>query len=194
MKSNHEIKSTARAKLSGQYLAAAGIMVVCSLLLGALSFTVIGSILFAGVLNFGLTLFFIRIIRKEKASFGDLFGGFSRFGTTCVAGILVPLFIALWSLLLVIPGIIKSYSYSMTYYILEENENMTATEAITESRRMMDGYKMKLFTLDLSFIGWLLLSVLTFGILYIFKVGPEMQAARAQFYKELRKNMNPTVY
>lgn len=99
-------------------------------------------------------------------------------------GALTYLYIFLWSLLLVIPGIIKSYSYAMTFFIAKENPDLTAEQAVLASMKIMDGNKMKLFLLDLSFIGWIILSMLTFGIGFIF-VAPYMENAHAAFYEEL---------
>ena len=92
---------------------------------------------------------------------------------------------ALWSLLFVIPGIIATYSYSMSFYILRDNPDMDANAARKASIEMMKGNKWKLFCLELSFIGWMLLSMLTFGILLLW-VGPYMETAKAAFYEELK--------
>ena len=99
-------------------------------------------------------------------------------------GALTYLYTFLWSLLFVIPGIVKAYSYAMTYFIAKENPDLTAEQAILASMKMMSGNKMKLFLLDLSFIGWIILSIFTFGIGFIF-VAPYMANARAAFYEEL---------
>ena len=98
---------------------------------------------------------------------------------------LMTLFIFLWSLLLLIPGIIKAYSYAMTPYILEEHPELTANQAIDRSRAMMKGHKFDLFWLQLSFIGWILLGFLTFGIGFLW-LGPYMDAAQAAFYEDLK--------
>ena len=104
--------------------------------------------------------------------------------------LLVQIYIMLWTLLFYIPGIVKSYSYAMTPYILLDKPELSATDAITESRKMMNGHKMELFILDLSFIGWILLSLLTCGILFLY-VAPYMQAARAEFYRTLKGDDEP---
>lgn len=91
----------------------------------------------------------------------------------------------LWSFLLIIPGIIKAFSYAMTPYILEDCPELTATEAIHRSRMMMHGHKFDLFWLYLSFIGWWLLSILTLGIGFIWLM-PYMQTAAAGFYEEVK--------
>ena len=93
------------------------------------------------------------------------------------------LFIALWTLLFIVPGIIKMYSYRLVPYILKEHPELTGTQAITLSRKMMNGHKADAFVLDLSFLGWILLSALTCGILHIFYVGPYIQATDAELYK-----------
>ena len=98
---------------------------------------------------------------------------------------LMGLFIALWSLLLVIPGIIKAFSYAMTPYILEENPELSANEAIDRSRAMMKGHKFDLFWLYLSFIGWAILCIFTLGIGYLWLI-PYMQAAQASFYEDVK--------
>ncbi len=98
------------------------------------------------------------------------------------------LYIVLWSLLLIIPGIVKSYEYRMIAYLLAENPNMTKDEAFAISRQMMDGQKWKAFVLDLSFIGWKLLSVLTLGILSTFYVRPYKNMTDAALYEALKNN------
>lgn len=94
-------------------------------------------------------------------------------------------YIILWSMLLIIPGIIKSYSYAMTNFILEEDPEIEGNEAIEKSMAMMEGHKMELFLLDMSFCGWMLLSILTCGIGLLW-LSPYMQTARAAFYEDLK--------
>ena len=98
---------------------------------------------------------------------------------------LMGVFIALWSLLFVIPGIIKTFSYAMTPYILEEHPELTANEAIDHSRAMMKGHKFDLFWLYLSFIGWGILCIFTLGIGLLWLV-PYMQTAQASFYEDVK--------
>ena len=101
-------------------------------------------------------------------------------------------FTILWSLLLVIPGIIKSYSYAMTSFILKDEPEMKNNAAIEKSMVMMDGNKMKLFMLDLSFIGWAILCLFTFGIGFFF-LQPYMQASHAAFYEDLKAQQGGNV-
>ena len=100
--------------------------------------------------------------------------------------ILQFIYIFLWTLLLIIPGIVKSYSYSMAFYIMNDHPEYTATQCLDESRRMMNGHKLDLFCLHLSFIGWIIVSILTCGIGVLW-VDPYMQLSQANFYEELKK-------
>ncbi len=186
MTSIGEMKKIAKAQLNGKWLLTTGVMVVGSLILGAVSFTFVGTLLLMGVIEFGICAYLLTVTRNNDSDFGRLLSGFNRFGDTCITGILKWLYTALWSMLFVIPGIIKTYSYAMTTFILHDNPGISANDAITKSRRMMDGHKFDLFILDLSFIGWYLLGALTFGILIIFYVEPYHQVTRANFYEQLR--------
>lgn len=172
-----------------------GANLLLSIIVGALSYVVVG-VLLAGVLNIGFAKIMLNGVRKKETKLEDLFSGFSAgFERSLVAGLLMYIFTFLWSLLLIIPGIIKAYSYSMTYYILLDDENITGSDAIKKSQEMMQGHKRELFLQDLSFIGWILLSILTFGILLIW-LNPYMELSRAVFYERLKngnsQNVNTT--
>lgn len=119
---------------------------------------------------------------------GELFSHYKqdRLWSSIGTGVLMRLYIFLWSLLFVIPGIIKSYSYSQTFFIKAENPNIPAGRAIELSKLMMDGHKWDLFYLHLSFIGWSLLSALTLNILGIVYVFPYYYAALAFAYEEIK--------
>ena len=118
---------------------------------------IIITIIISGAVKLGYAIFNLKLVDHKDVNVSDLFSQFHRLGDGFCMNFLVGLFTFLWSLLLVIPGIIKTYSYAMTPYILAENPGMTATEAITESRQVMDGNKWRLFCLGFSFIGWDLL-------------------------------------
>ena len=118
---------------------------------------VIITIIIGGAAKLGYAIFNLKLVDNKDVAVSDLFSQFHRLGDGFCMNFLIGLFTFLWSLLLVIPGIIKQYSYAMTPYILAENPGMTATEAITESRRVMDGNKWRVFWLGFSFIGWGLL-------------------------------------
>ena len=190
MISRTELKRQAKEALKGNYGITIALMLLYSVLISALSYTGVGG-LFIGVFSVGYVSVFVKLIRAQKPEIKDLFCGCtSNFANNFVAGLLISIFTTLWSLLFIIPGIIKSYSYSMTYYILNDNPGMSGNDAITESRKMMNGHKMELFLLQLSFIGWILLSVLTFGILLLYVI-PYMQAATTAFYEALKPEQTP---
>lgn len=142
---------------------------------------VLGSVIEVGYSKFNLDL----VDRRSEAKIETMFGYFSFWKTTVVARLLQSVYILLWSLLFIIPGIMAAYSYSMTGYILADNPDMTADEAIAHSKQMMDGNRWRLFCLQISFIGWSLLSsLLTFGIGDLW-LTPYRQAASAAFYREI---------
>ena len=113
--------------------------------------------------------------------------GFGNWFHHVLGYFLMAFFIFLWSLLLLIPGIIKYYSYGLTQYILVERPELSANQAIDESRRLMRGHKFDLFYLDLSFIGWYLLTIFTLGIGMLW-VMPYHYSARASFWEDIKAN------
>ena len=147
-------------------------------LLGIVSF------ILGGTVELGYAKFLLKQYDRKELQFSDLFSQFERFGTGFAQKFLRTLYTCLWALLLVIPGIVKGLSYAMTPFILEEHPEMTASEAIKASMRLMDGHKMDLFILGLTFIGWSLLACLTMGIGFLF-LNPYMNAAYAAFYRSI---------
>ena len=137
-----------------------------------------------GTVQMGYTHYLLKQHDKKDFRISDLFSQFEHFGRGFAQKFLRSLYTALWAMLFIIPGIVKSYSYAMTPFILAENPDMTANEAITASRQLMDGHKVELFWLDLSFIGWSFLCVFTLGIGTLF-LNPYMNAAHAAFYRNL---------
>lgn len=150
----------------------------------------IGAIVIIGPLTLGMYGYFLGTVRGELTSIGNFFDGFNnnQFGNALVLNIVSSIFIFLWSLLLWVPGIIAALSYSLAYFILRDNPGMPALEALRQSKEMMRGHKSRLFMLYLSFIGWILLGMIPFG-LGMFWVQPYIYAALAAFYEEL-KNQN----
>ncbi len=124
----------------------------------------------------------------EKASAGKLGFAFKKgtYGNAVLTLFLRNLYIALWSLLLVVPGIVKSYEYRLIPYLLADDPKMPREDAFRISKEMMNGQKMEAFILDFSFIGWALLSMITFGIAGIFWVNPYVQATNAELFLSLR--------
>ncbi|MDR3249239.1 MAG: DUF975 family protein [Treponema sp.] len=185
MKTNSELRAAARSQLKGTWLAAVGVVLVYSLIVSAM--LGIGLLILGGPLCFGLLGYFSRKARGETAAFGNLFDGFDDgFGRSFFLYLFEGIFIFLWSLLLCIPGLIKTLSYSMSFFILRDNPGMKPLDAITASRRMMNGHKWQLFCLGLNFIGWALLCVLTFGIGYLW-LCPYVILSMANFYEDLKQ-------
>ena len=181
-----DYRKLAWGKLSENWGTAIVVTLLYAVIMGIASSFAVGSLLLAGIMGVGLASFYLSLMRSQPFKIEAMFDGF-REGVVnnLLAGVLVSLFTALWTLLFIIPGIVKGYSYSMTFYILRDHPEMSANDAITESRKMMDGNKWRLFCLDLSFIGWYLLIPLTCGILGLF-VSPYVSAAHAAFYESIK--------
>lgn len=177
---------SAKASLKGNWGNAALTTLVLTLIIGVSGFIFVGPLLLTGPLTVGYIIY-LRAVKFNdgSAKLENLFDGFQDFGRTFIAYLLMTLFICLWMLLLVIPGIVMSFAYSMTFFILAEDKEISAMDAIRKSRDMMRGYKWKFFCLQLRFFGWILLSVFTFGIL-IFWVQPYMQLAALNFYYDVK--------
>ena len=175
-----ELKTAAKGQISGNI----GIFFVCYLLIGLICGTGVGALL-APALSIGLIMMFLGLTNGQKPKIGDLFNGINVFGKALWLNIITGFFTMLWMYLFIIPGIIKAISYSMAPYILAENPNMTAREALNESKRITKGHKGDLFVLQLSFFWWYCLCGITFGIAYIYVV-PYMQATMANAYNKIK--------
>ncbi len=136
-------------------------------------------------LQVGCYHFFRNNVATTGATLNDLKEGFGDYGRVFITLFLRDLFLVLWSLLFFIPGIVKSYSYRLVPYLLKDHPELSPTEVITRSRQMMDGHKWQAFTLDLSFIGWYLLGILTLGAVTILWANPYHDNAAAAFYLDL---------
>ncbi len=163
--------------------------VVCfvySAALSVLSGTLVAVILVGGPLAYGMCRVFIGTVNGKKFDFNDMLSGFTEaFGNSLVLSLLQSIFIALWSMLFIVPGIVKTYSYAMAMYIQQDDPSKGARACIDESRNMMNGYKWQLFCLDFSFIGWYILGSMCLGF-GVFFVVPYHQTARANFYLALK--------
>ena len=186
------LKEEARAIFKGNYWNAVLAVLLPSLIAGGIAAIVppVGSIIswiFSPILIVGGLVLLLRIVRgMRNAGVGDIFSIFDKFGNVFLAYFTTNLFIGLWTLLFVIPGIYKSFCWAMTFYIIADNPDISGTEARRLSEAMMEGHKMEFFILQLSFIGWTLLSACTFGILGIFYVAPWMATTNADYYDNLR--------
>lgn len=137
-----------------------------------------------GVIQLGYGQFLLKQHDKLEPTWNDLFSQFHRFGQGFAQKFLRGLYCFLWGLLFIIPGIVKAYSYAMTPYIMAENPDMRAQDAIRASMQLMDGHKGELFWLRLTFIGWDLLAALTLNLGHL-ALNPYKNAAEAAFYREL---------
>lgn len=163
------------------------LIALAPLLLGmgiAAAVWIVVSLVIGGAVSLGYAQFNLDIMDSREPRIETLFSGFSRLGAGVAMRLLIGLFTFLWSLLFIIPGIVASYRYAMTPYILAENPNMGVMDAIDASKEMMKENKFRLFCLHISFIGWHLLTALTLGILSLW-VHPYIEAANAAFYREI---------
>ena len=174
-----ELKAQARAQLGGgifknEWLTALAVcfiaMAICSAAGGLLPG--IGALILSGPMTYGVA---------------DVFRGFPEdFGGTLLLGLLSSLFTFLWGLLLVVPGIVKAYSYSQAFFVKVDRPEYDWRACMDESIRLMDGHKMDLFILDLSFLGWYIVGALCIGVGTLW-VYPYHMAARTKFYEELTR-------
>ncbi len=190
-----ELKSAAKSQIAGKI----GILFVIGLIIGAISTgagillglipggSIIASVILTPAFTLSMIRVYLNVMRGNTPVAGDAFSGFDDFWSAFKVTFLVGLFTFLWSLLFVIPGIIKAFSYSMSLYILADNKGKPALECINESKKITNGHKMDLFVLELSFIGWLFVVALTLGIAAIW-VGPYMQTTYANAYELLKGN------
>lgn len=192
MLSSSEYRQRARAALGGRIF---GNLWLMALLAGAIvgavlsiaSATVVGTILVYGPLYVGYASIMLKLARgRGEVDIADSAKGFmADYVDNLLLGLIAMVKVFLWSLLFVIPGIMKAYSYSMIYYVKNDHPSFTWRECLAESERLMKGKRLNLFILDLSFLGWILLMPFTFGI-GILWLAPYMEQSHAQFYESIR--------
>ncbi len=184
-----ELKAMAKQQIKGNI----GILFVVTLISAAVSLVgsyipVVGSIavaLITPALGVGLCSIYLKLTKGIKPEISELFAHLKKFWYAFKVSFLAGLFVSLWSLLFLIPGIVKAMAYSMAMYIVADQPEMSAREALKKSENMMQGHKMEFFVLQLSFLGWYLLGAITFGIAYIWAV-PYMSATVANFYNKIK--------
>lgn len=201
MPTRAELKQTAKDRMREQALNPILVTLVYTLV--AIAISLLGGILGATVLipfilslasiavQIGYVYYCMKVAKREQGAYADLAYLLQdwRFGLKLVAlSFVINILTSLWSLLFIIPGVIKAISYSQAMMIMLENPNMDIITAIKESQKMMNGHKMEYFILDLSFIPWLLLVAVTFGIASLW-VTPYMQITMVNYYNAL-KNPN----
>ena len=195
MISNSQIRARAREILgnnlfSGSWLYPVLVVIIVAAIPGALSATFVGPMIVSGLLSVASARYFIGRVRGniEPGQIESSIDGIrNNVLGSLLTGILYNVFVAIGSMIFVIPGIIFSYSFSMAFYIINDHPEMTAMEALRESRRLMNGHKMQYFILNLSFIGWMLLGSLCFGVGTLW-ASAYMSTANAVFYEELIAN------
>ena len=182
------ISNTFYSMPNGAQMAVLGILGATLLVTSLYSLAVF---IIGAAVDLGFKQFNISLLRREEPNGpGVLFSKFHIFGKALLLRILMSLFIFLWSLLLIVPGIIAAYRYAMAPYLMTQNPGMSPTEAINASKEMMKGHKGRLFCLNISFIGWMLLAVLSCGIGFLW-LNPYMYAAEAAFYLQLTGQLAP---
>lgn len=176
-----ELRQRAWNRLGGNYWKSFGASIVGGIVGGA------GLIFTSGAMSAGVANYYIQQQRDQDPEFGEIFSGFSRYGSALGGSILRALFIFLWGLIPFVGQLfavwVKPFAYSQMYYYMMD-QGLGAGDSITKSKESMKGYKWKLFKLNLSFIGWYFLAVLTLGIGYLF-LQPYVEATMAEFYAEL---------
>lgn len=146
-----------------------------------------------GIVGVGFTLFTLNTIRKTEPLLENLLDGFGLLPRLLLVMILQYLFIFLWSMLFVIPGMIAAYRYSLSIYVMIDHPEYSAMDCIRESKRLTQGYKGQLFMLDLSFLLWLLLSALpVIGYAVQIFLTPYMETAHALYYEQIRTSRSFT--
>ena len=200
-----ELKQAAKDSLKGKYGQAILVMIIFGLISGAASGIITGifgtesetgpmvsslvSVVISCLFVPGYTSFFMKIARNENVEYSELFSKIKLFVPYLLITLLTGIFVCLWSLLFIIPGIIAAYGYSLVTYILLDNPEMGAMDVLRKSKEMMNGHKMDLFVLHLSFIGWAILGMLTCGILYLW-LTPYMTVTEIKFYEALKAQNN----
>lgn len=185
-----ELKNEAKEQIKGKIGILFLIFLIIAMIEVGSSFVpVIGwfaAIIIVPAFNISLCIIFLSLAKKEDISVGDVFKGFNITGKAVWLSIITGFYTFLWSLLFIIPGIIKTFSYSMAPFILADNPNLTSSEALSESIKIMNGHKFDLFVLQLSFFLWYILGAITFGIAYIYVV-PYFEATMTNFYNEIKE-------
>ena len=185
---NLTLMRAARESLNGKWgLAIATFLIYILLTSAPGSIESRGSILtliIGGPFALGAAIFSLSISRGKEARLEQIFQGFNRFSTSFVAYLLMVLYVLLWALLFIVPGIIAALSYSMTFYILADDPLINPQDALKKSKSMMDGYKLKLFYLCLRFFLLALLCILTLGIGFLWLI-PYVHITTAKFYDDI---------
>ncbi|SFT26789.1 DUF975 family protein [Paenibacillus sp. BC26] len=194
MLSRSEIRAQARQSLAGNWKTAVLHFLLYMVVSGLISsitnkIDYIGwiiNVLLTAPLAYGIYNHYLDFARGKIPAAADIFRGFQRYKETLIVYVVMAVFTMLWTLLLIVPGIIAALRYSQSYFILRDNPGIAPLEAIDRSKALMAGNKWRLFTLYLSFIGWALLCIPTLGIGYLW-LGPYVSTAAGHFYEDIAK-------
>lgn len=179
--------------LRGKWGIAIGTFFIYGIVSFVIGLTRVGFLVLGGPLALGVAIVSLRLVRGQDIDVAMIFKGFDNFVNALVTYLLMLLFIVLWTLLLIIPGIIAALSYGMAFFILADDPGLPPREVLRTSKAMMDGYKLDLFVLYLKFFVLSLLCILTLFIGYLWLV-PYMNVSLAAFYEKVKANYNqPTV-
>lgn len=182
---NVSLMRSAKAQLAGNWNNAAIASLIYIVLMGAASCTYILELVLYGPLTFGYYLYMCCLIDRKENNLNLLFNGFNRFAETLIAGLLYTVAVSVGMILLIVPGIIAALGFSMTFFIMVDDPNISGIDALQMSWNLMKGHKWDLFCLFLRFFGWILLSIITCGIAS-FWISPYITAATLNFYRSLR--------
>ncbi|MEW6184274.1 MAG: DUF975 family protein [Thermodesulfobacteriota bacterium] len=186
---NRDLMLQARESLRGKWGLAIGATVIYFILTGLISAIPrvgwVGSLIIDGPLLLGFTIFFLSLSRGQNPQLSQLFEGFQRFTQALVTYLLMLLFILLWTLLFIVPGIVAAFSYAMTFFLIADDPQLSGREALQKSKALMYGNRGKLFCLFWRFFGWFLLGIITMGIGFLWII-PYLQTALAKFYDDLK--------
>jgi uncharacterized membrane protein len=190
--SSNQLKDEALLKLQGNWANPIVAILVVGVIMGASSIIPLSGLLIGGPFALGMAAFFQKISRNIPVEIGNIFDGFKKFGNAIGAYILILVIVILGIVLLIVPGIIAALALSQTYYIMNDNPEMSITDAMQKSHEMMKGHRGEFFLLNLSFIGWALLCILTLGLGF-FVLAPYVSTTNAIYYNYLSEYKNKEI-
>ena len=198
--SNKDLMTQARDSLRGQWTTPVLLILAWVVFIGLTNMVPVLAqsllvqalvLLISGPIQLSFAYFYLTLVREQKTDTTQIKQGFNHFLPALLTYLLMFVFIFLWSLLLIIPGIIAAYSYAVAFYVLRDNPELSAPKALARSKALMMGNRWKLFCLGCRFIGWSILAILSLGI-GIFWLIPYMQTAMVSFYEDLLRSETET--